>query len=201
MNPAQIVRASVVSLGVLALGVLAVGCTAPTAMNADTTGSAAGALLPGGASDPLAAMFEDRARLGSSGIVDAKWGGTYHDTLGYSLPDDGAPILDGFIDRVPDLNIPDGYWTEMSVFRLHKRADQVGILHIELGKDDVAVRMARRDVGSNKITSAWIDAEYPVDYGSLYAEADYVIMVAPGRSATGRDTFSYKNLTFTLETE
>ena len=201
MNPTQIARAAVSPLFVLALGLLAAGCTSPLVTNAGTTDSGQSALLPTGAGDPLEAMYEGRARLGSSGIVNATWGGKYHDTLGYSLPDDGAPILDGFIDRVSDLDIPEGYWTEMSVFRLHKTADQVGILHIDLGSDDVVVRMARRDVGKSAVISAWIDNRYPADLGNLYAEADYVIMVAPGLSATGHDTFSYRNVEFTLKTK
>ena len=198
MSVSQIAR-----LAALALGLSAMGCAPPSAtMDGDSTvSSTEGALLPAGSRDPLEAMYEGRARLGSSGIVDATWGGTYHDTLAYSLPDDGARILDGFIDSVPDLNIPDGNWTEMSVFRLHKTADQVGILHVSLGSDDVVVRMARRDVGKTTVRSAWIDNRYPADFGNLYAEADYVIMVAPGLSATGHDTFSYKNVKFTLKTQ
>jgi len=179
---------------------LAAGC-APTQVSSGASSPSNAAALTGSTSgDPLAQIYDDHAMLSSSGAVTATWGGTYGDTLGYSLPDAGANILQAFIDEDDGLGLPAGAYTEMSLFKLHKTADQLGVLNVVLGDDSPAVRIIRKDVGSDTTSSTWVN-DAPYDYGSVYTEADYAILVAPGGTQSGDGTFSYAGLRFVLETD
>ena len=177
----------------LSLGCLAVGCAPSVATSSDDSGATAAVTLA-----PDGSMYEGRAQLGSRGIQVAKWDTKYADTNAYELPDEGIDLQSAFIAGDVDLGIPDGYYTELSVYRLHKTADQVGVLQIT-GASGAAIRMARRDAGSSTVTSTYLN-DRPYDYGSVYNEAYYTIMVGPGGTPSGDETYSFKGLRFHLLT-
>jgi len=148
--------------------------------------------------DPVAALYEERAFLSSAGIVEAQLDTAYKDQLDYNLPTSGVNILDGFIDGTDGLGIPENSFTQLSVYRIHKRADQIGVLRIEHAGPALAIRMARREVGSHSTRSAWVNRKDPIDFGNVYGEADFVVMVGPGGLAHGIGTTSYKGLRFSI---
>lgn len=147
--------------------------------------------------DPIAALYDNRAFLSAAGIVMAELDTPYTDQLDYDLPAAGVNLVDGFIDETPGLGIPENSFTQLAVYRIHKRADQVGALRVE-HNGALAIRMARREVGSHTTRSAWVDRKEPIDFGNVHGEADFCIMVGPGGVTRGSSTAKYTGLRFKI---
>ena len=189
----SLLKALVISATCAAMGCAPQPSVGSADLNDEGLFTAAGGKADG--VDPVARLYNQRAFLSDAGIVVAEPGVRYADTMHYSLPAEGVNVLDGFIDSLDGLGIPEGSYTQLSVFRIHKTADQFGYLRIDHPGAPLSIRIARRNVGSSTTHSEWANRE-PIDLGNVAAAADFCVMIGPGGLKKGEGSQSYADLSF-----